>query len=175
VGAAVNAIAAMIITSLITDVAVKVFGEKLGIIIGTIASAVAMNGLSNLANGQGFVVNFGSMTSVANITQLTASVGNVYSKFVYLNAMDTVAATQELVNTYEAESKKISKQYADAFGYGNGIIDPLSLLDSSNVIVEYADTFLSRTLMTGSDIAQMSLEMPGAFAELTLSTDLVLN
>lgn len=175
VGAAANAIAAMIITSVITDVAVEVFGERLGTIIGMVASFVAMNGFGNLTGGQGLTLNFGNMTSVTNIAQLTNAVGNVYSKFVYMDAMDTVKATQEMLQEFEDKSKEISKLYAEKFGYGNGIIDPLMLLDSTNTLVEYSDAFLSRTLMTGTDIARMSMEMPGAFADLTLSTDLMLN
>jgi hypothetical protein len=174
VGAAINAVAGMIISSLIMKASTAVFGKKLGLIIGTIISIAAMNGLGNLANGQGFTINFGNILSAQNLTMLTSSIGNVYAKLVAMNTMDTVQDTQKLIEQYEKDSKRITELFAQNFGYGNGVIDPLQLLDSSQVMVEYADTFLSRTLLTGTDIAEMSMDMLGAFSDITLSNDLPL-
>jgi uncharacterized membrane protein len=106
---------------------------------------------------------------------LTSTVGNVYSKLVALDAMDTIQKSQELVEQYEKDSKRIKDLFAQNFGYGNGIIDPLQLLDSSQVMVEHSDSFLGRTLLTGTDIAQMSMDMLGAFSDITLSNDLPLS
>jgi len=175
VGAAINAIAAMILTSLIMKASIAVFGRKLGMIIGTIVSIVAVNGLNNLANGQGFTINFGNMMSAQNLTMLTSATGNVYAKFIMYDAMDTMENMQELEDTYKQKMKDISKLYAETLGYGNGVIDPLALLDSSNMLIESASTFFTRTLMTGSDIAEMSMGMIEAFPEITLSTDLPLD
>ena len=175
VGAAVNAIAGMIISSLVMKASIAVFGEKLGLIIGTIISIVGMNGLSNLANGQGFTINFGNMMTAQNLTMLTSSIGNVYAQFVTMDAMETMQDAQKLVEQYEKDSKRIKDLFAQNFGYGNGIIDPLQLLDSSQVMVEHSDTFLGRTLLTGTDIAQMSMDMLGAFPDITLSNDLPLS
>lgn len=171
-GAAINAIAAMIVTSLLTKAAIAVFGEKLGTIIGIVASILAANGFSNLASGQGFTINFGNIMTAQNLTMLTSTIGNVYAKFVAFDAMAIVEKTQDLVSEFEKKSKEISELYAENFGYGNGIIDPLNLLDSSNMVVEFSETFLSRTLMTGSDIADLSMNMLGSFADLTLSNKL---
>jgi hypothetical protein len=174
VGAAVNAIAGMIISSLVMKASIAVFGEKLGLIIGTIISIVGMNGLSNLANGQGFTINFGNMMTAQNLITLTSSIGNVYAQFVTMDAMETMQDAQKLVEQYEKDSKRIKDLFAQNFGYGNGIIDPLQLLDSSQVMVEHSDTFLGRTLLTGTDIAKMSMDMLGAFSDITLSNDLPL-
>jgi len=175
VGAAINAIAAMAISSVIMKASIALFGEKLGMIIGTIASIVSANGLANLANGQGMVVNFGNMMSAQNLTMLTSTVGNVYAKFVALEAFETLGKAEDLQKTFDDKQAEIAKLYANNLGYGNGIIDPLALLDSSNMLIETASAFLTRTLLTGSDIAEMSMNMIEAFPELTLSSDLPLD
>lgn len=171
-GAAVNAIAAMVVTSVVMKAAVEVFGEKLGLIIGTVISIIGANGLQNLANGQGFTINFGNMMSAQNLTMLTSSVGNVYAKFVAMSAMDTIEKAQELQQEYEADSQRINELFAQNFGYDNGVIDPMQFVDSSEILVEQPETFLNRTLLTGMDIAQMSLDMLSSFPDITLSNNL---
>lgn len=171
-GAAINAIAAMVISSIIMKVSIAVFGQRLGFIIGTIASIVAMNGMTNLINGQGLTLNFGNMMSAQNLTMLTSAIGNVYARFVALDTMDTMKKTEDLQEELKQKTKEISQLYADTFGYGSGIIDPLALLDSSNMLVERSSQFLDRTLMTGSDIAELSATMLHSFADITLNLDL---
>lgn len=173
-GAAINAIAAMVVTSVIMRASIAIFGEKLGLIIGTIASIVAANGLTNLVNGNGLTINFGNMMSAQNITLLTSSVGNVYAKFVALDTLSTMKDTADLQKEYDSKKQEIEDLFAQNFGYGNGVIDPLQLLDSSQMLIEQSEAFLSRTLMTGTDIAQLSMDMLGSFADITLSNDLAL-
>jgi hypothetical protein len=57
----------------------------------------------------------------------------------------------------------------------NGI-DPMALLNPLPQIsaVEPLDTFLTRTLMTGTDIAGVSLDMISSYADITLTTALPL-
>lgn len=172
-GAAVNAIAAMIITNLVFKAAVGIFGPKLGAIIGTIASVVAMNGFVNFqASGQ-FTINFGNILSASNLTMLTSATGNAIGRVIGANIADIVSKTQEVQAAYEKESKRIADLYAQNFGYGNGVIDPLNLLDGTGFSNETSDSFLTRTLMTGSDIAELSLDMLTHFTDLTLSTELL--
>lgn len=172
VGAAINAIAAMIISSLVMKVSVDIFGARLGAIIGTILSIVANNGLSNLANGQGFTINFGNILSAQNLTLLTSATGNIVTSFIAAGINDTLKKTQDLMDQYKDESKKIAEAYATNIGYGNGVIDPLILVDSSQFVFESSDSFLGRTLMTGSDIAELSISLLTNYTDLTISTDL---
>lgn len=175
VGVTVNAITAMIIGSLLTKGAIAIFGDKLGLVLGIIASVVSMNVMTNLTSGAGAVVNFGNMMSASNIMLLTNSVGNIYAQFTNLDTMGIINKTNDLTEEYKKEAKKISEQFIETFGLGGGIIDPLNLLDNGSILVEYSDAFLARTLMTGTDIADMSLEMISSFAELTLSNKLPLS
>lgn len=174
VGATINVIAGMIISSLIMQASIEIFGEKIGAVLGVIFSAVAMNGFNNFLLTQSVSLNFGNLLSVVNIIQLTSVVGNAVSNYMQADAAGIVKRTQDLVEDYEKESKRIAEKYADEFGYGLGTINPLILTDAANdPLGESPSSFLSRTLMTGSDIAQMSMDMLTHYSELTLSTDLV--
>lgn len=174
-GALANAIAAMIITAIITKGATVVFGEKLGAIIGFIASVIAINGLANLANGGTFVVNFGSLTKADTLLRLTNVASSAYSAYVSASVKDIQQDTRDLLEEYEAESERVSDLYAENIGYGNGVIDPMALTEAGYAYVESLDAFLGRTLLTGSDIAELSKELLSNFTEITLSTDLDLD
>lgn len=62
----------------------------------------------------------------------------------------------------------VNKKYEEMFGTdGFGVIDPMQF-----VSIESLDTFLSRTTLTGSDIAGMSLDMITNFSDMTLDLTL---
>ena len=65
-------------------------------------------------------------------------------------------------------NRQIREQFFEQFGYGGGQIDPMMFVgDKSPVIAESRDTFLARTLMTGSDVAQTSHDLLYDYVELT--------
>lgn len=173
-GAAINAIAAMVISSIIMKASVAIFGDKLGLIIGTIASVVAMNAGANLLGGQGLTVNFGNMMSAANLTTLTSAVGNVVTGLLRISTMNVIEKSQALQEEYKKQMGEVEDAYADLVGYARGIIDPLALSQADNTLVESPSTFLTRTLMTGTDIAQMSMDMLTNMVDITTSNDLPL-
>src|SRR5690606_37323138 len=76
---------------------------------------------------------------------------------------------ERLQEEANAEMKRIQARYLAEFGYGGGQIDPLMYVGNSPVMAESRDTFLSRTLMTGSDIAEMSHSMLNDYTELMLT------
>jgi len=180
VGAAVNAIAAMIISNLVLKGSVAVFGDRLGTIIGTLVIIASGNIAMNLADTGQIALNFGNMMTAQNLTMLATTIGDVYSKFVYFDAMDLAQKNEELLEDYNSEMKNISDLYAENIGYGSGVIDPMMFTEFSDPIgealspTEMPDAFLARTLMTGSDIAELSMEMLANFSKLTLNTDLPL-
>jgi hypothetical protein len=72
--------------------------------------------------------------------------------------------------------KSIEDQMATNFGTSIGPIDMGQITDvSSNnqVTMEPSSVFLTRTLMTGSDIADLSMSMITNFTDLTLNLDLL--
>jgi hypothetical protein len=166
VGAVANAIAAMILTQLISLAANKIFGPKLGAIISVIASVIAINIGTGLLNGQSMAQVWGNLMSASNIINMTSAVGNGIAGYVQASAMDIVAQTQKIIKDYEADSKKYTEQYLKEFGYGTFDFDPNIL--TGNFVMETMDQFMGRTLMTGMDIAEMTNDMLSSFTDLTL-------
>ena len=173
-GAVANAIVAMIVTKLISAGAIAIFGDKLGAIIGAIASIVTLQVGTSFATGSSLAASFSSLARAENIIALTSSVGNGVAGYIRAGAQDTMLKTQKLQDDYETRSKEISDQAEREFGYGRGIIDPLSLTQGGQFALEGPGSFLERTLMTGSDVAEMSLSLLSNFADITLSTELPL-
>lgn len=168
VGAVANAIAAMILVSIITKVSTSLFGDKLGFIVAAVASMVAMNVGTAMSTGASMSTLAGEMVNAQNIMQLTSSVGNGITQYINASTAATMQKAEEVMQQYNTDMMAINKQYEEMFGTaGQGVIDPMQFIS-----MESLDTFLSRTLMTGSDIAGMSLDMVGGFSDMTLNTDL---
>lgn len=167
VGAVANAIAAMVLISIVTKVSTSLFGDKIGFIVAAVASMVAMNVGSALSTGASMSTMMGNMMNAQNIMQLTSAVGNGISQYINASTVDTIREAERIMQQYNTDSKAIQAKYEEMFGTdGMGVIDPMSF-----VSIESLDTFLSRTLLTGSDIAGMSMDMIGGLTDLTLSLD----
>lgn len=59
---------------------------------------------------------------------------------------------------YKSDMLEVQKQYEEMFDAGtNGVIDPLMLTSASQLnLGESQGSFLERTLMCGSDVAELS-------------------
>jgi len=68
------------------------------------------------------------------------------------------------------ELRRVRESYTQQFGYGGGQIDPTMFVgDNSPVMAESRDSFLSRTLMCGNDVAEMSHSLLNDYADLNLT------
>lgn len=172
VGTIANALAAMLLMKLIGAVAVKAFGEKVGTMIGAIAGIVAVAVGSSVINGGTVAQGFASLTTAENLTKLTVAAGNGYAGYMQAAVQETVGETNALLERYNDQSKAIAQQYNDVIGTDRGIIDPMTLTDATQHIYESMDSFISRTLMTGADIAEMSYSLLENFVDITTSTTL---
>lgn len=171
VGAIANAIAAMLIMKILSAAAVLVFGEKIGAIIGAIASTVGIAVAGGLMNGQSMSAIWGNMMSAPNLIGLTQSVGNGIVGYMRASAMEIAADTEKLLDDYNKESKALLEKYVNEFGTGQAVIDPMMFTDVLSAVAEAPSTFFDRTLMTGSDIADMTHDMLTNFTTYTLSLD----
>lgn len=171
VGAVANAIAAMILVSIIQRGAVALFGEKWGAVIGAIAGFVAVKVGSSYMSNQSMSSAFSGMMRAENILKLTDAVGQGYTGYLQASIAEITAQTQDILEEYQKVSKEIQEKYAEQIGYGlaNSSEILTSVLEVGN---ESAASFLQRTLMTGTDVAQMSLDLLANFAEITTSTNL---
>jgi hypothetical protein len=81
---------------------------------------------------------------------------------------------QAMNEKYEAELKKIHDMFVKEFGMGDFHFDPMNLTNvNMGGVTESPQSFLDRTLLTGTDIAQMSIDMLHNFTDTTLSVDTI--
>lgn len=173
VGTVIVQLMTMIISKILAKVATAVLGEKFGAIFAAVATFAAVAFGTGLANGQSLSAIWSGMMSAPNLINLSMALGNGIAGYASASAKEFQQKTQEVLKEYAVESKQISQLFAETIGYGTGVINPMGLTDSSvGNVRETEAQFLSRTLMTGTDIAEMSMDMLTDFAELTLSTDL---
>jgi hypothetical protein len=82
------------------------------------------------------------------------------------NAQSTIQAAQDYARQTQEEISKIQEASKATFGYAGAVIDPGSMMSTTEVMIaEGPDTFLTRTLLTGSDIAEMSHDMLSEFSQ----------
>ena len=173
VGAVANAIAGMILGAILARVATKVFGNSiLGQVIAVVA--VIMIGNYQTAGSTGtslsFAESFGSLMRAENLLKLGMSAVNGFSEYINTSTMNILQEAEALREAYSAESRRIQEMYVEQFGAGK-VIDPMAFTTAGQGKVESMDTFLSRTLMTGMDIAETTHSMLSEFAQLTLTLD----
>ena len=169
--ATIFVLASMVITNLITKAAISIFGEKWGAIIGAIVSVIALNVGSAVAAGQSLATAFSGLMSAQNILALTNALGQGYAGYINAATAELAQQNQAVLDRYETESRRIREAWAKNLGTGRAILDPFELTEAFEINVESMDSFLQRTLLTGSEIAGMSLDMLTNFAQITLSTD----
>lgn len=166
-GAIANAIASMVLSTLIMKGSQKLFGDKLGSIIGSIVSFAAMQYGQQYATHGNFDVDWSSLMRADNLIRLTNAVGSAYTQ--WLNA-DLQSIQGEMVKAEEEHSEEmgqIQKAMDDLMGPMAGLIDPMLLTDSALVYPESSETYLNRTLLTGSDIAELSFSMIENFPDMS--------
>lgn len=165
-GSIANALAALVLTTMITKLTenMGVFGAIIGAVLGIVLTGA----IQNLVSGGGFFFDFSQLMRADNILKLLDAAGQGYAAYVQ-SSVDGMQ--QDLIKHQEdanKELKRIREQFFEQFGYGGGQIDPMMFVgDNSPVIAESRDTFLARTLMTGSDVAQMSHDLLHDYVELT--------
>ena len=171
-GFIVNYVAAAIVTNLIMKAATHVFGVKIGTIIGTIVSIATLQVGNSLLSGQSIAASFGKMMSSINLLKLTIPIGNAYANYLGSVTKDLQIQSQKLNDEFTSKSKEIEDKYKEMFGDGVMLFDPKLLTEHNAVLGETPSAFLERTLMTGGDIVDMSLDMLHNFVDITLSTEL---
>lgn len=170
VGAAINAIAAMFIMQMTQGFATAMFGAEFGAIIGMVLGFVIMSGMSNLFSTGSFTVNWGNLISIDNIMKFTDALGRGYQAHVANNIAKMGEELTEFTNWAENEMRKIQDKMLEMFGIGNLATDMSQmLLDAAKIYNESPNTFMTRTMMTGTDMAELSNGMITNFAALSLT------
>jgi hypothetical protein len=168
VGSVVNALAAVILSTLLEKTlgGLGVLGSVLSalvmILAGQVAGAFQSGGLS--------AIDWTQVLRVDNLLKLTQAVGQGFAKELQTDAINMQNDLTNIIENAKRETAKIQQAYFNEFGYGAGTIDPFMFVDGApEPRFESSDTFLTRTLMTGSDIAEMSRELVYEFPALSLT------
>jgi hypothetical protein len=173
VGAIANALAAMVLFQVVDYALVQVFGAKIAAIIEMVATVVIIaNG--GLDFSKGFHAHFEQLMKVENLIKITDAVAGGVSRVIAAGVQETLQKTQDVLEQYNTAAKQIQDKYMELNGVFQGGIDPMFLMDAASSSIETADTFLGRTLMTGSDIAELTNTLVTNFSDLTLATRLPL-
>ncbi|MFP3556413.1 hypothetical protein SB861_37720 [Paraburkholderia sp. SIMBA_049] len=175
VGFAITMIAAMIVSKILGYAAKKLFGEKIGAIIGAIATVVVMVVGGTMAGGGTWAEGLSQLTAPQNLLQLTAAVAQGVNQYVATETKDVLQQTNELLEKYNADMQSVADKYGSVIGSNLAYFDPMQLTDVSApptpghaYVYEPADSFLNRTLMTGSDIAELNSTLIEQYVSLTL-------
>lgn len=173
-GATINAIVGMIVATLVTNLATGIFGDQIGGLIATVAM-LFIGQVSSQISATGtfsFSTMWGDLMKADTLMHLTDALGKGVSGLVNGDSQKLGAELQDFTKMAQNESKKIQQAFYSEFGTGNSGIDPLMFVaDSSKILTESSDTFLTRTLMTGSDIAELSKDLLNNFSEYSLKLE----
>lgn len=175
VGSIANAVAAMILTQILTMGASAIFGEKIGMIVGALASIIAINVGTGLQAGQSLTLSISELSTAENLMKLTVAAGRGISGYIDDATKATVDSTQDLLAENASALAEVERLWEQNLGFGNAVIDPTILTDvtrTSSFHPEPSAVFLDRTLMTGSDIAELTNNMLSNFVAMTITTQL---
>ncbi len=155
-GAIANAVGAAIVASMLTKVSVAAFGEDIGKLVGFIASAITINMMSSTGSFS-LADSWAQMTKADNLLKLTMSGVQEYGNYMQGQAMEINAQTQALLLEADTAMKDLNKLMQELLGDTG--VDPSTITDAMRYATENPEQFLSRTTMTGTDIAELSIKL----------------
>ena len=169
VGAVVNAIAAIVLSQVLSSAAVAVFGEKWGALVAVIASFIIGGMTGNFHTTGSFTMNWGMLSRADVLLSITDAVAQGVQGHAAGEIADLAEQMEALTEDYEVDMDEISQLFME-LGYSAVVVDPLMWMgqENSGKSFESSDTFIQRTLLTGSDIAELTLTMVSDFSELSL-------
>lgn len=169
VAAAICAALSVVASALIMPLIMKAVSAILPKAIAQVVTAVIV--IVAVAYGQaalaGQVFTYGSICTVQTAFVLMNSVGNAYATLRQEATNNMLGQMTDMMKTFEEKMEEISSYSEKLFGT-SGFWNRLT----NDVCVETPDQYLTRTLMTGSDIAQTTMDLVYDFADNTLSLDL---
>ena len=156
-GGAVSMLAGLVLTQMITGLATLIFGDKLGSLIGSIISIAVGSIVTGMTQGQSFLGATKGLVSAEGVIAMTSSVGNGLQEYYQISAQQKVNKLRDFMEESQKELKSIwdknqrlIEKYESEFGRNSFIFNRWSSPDES------MDTFTTRTLLLGSDIAAIT-------------------
>jgi DNA-binding ferritin-like protein (Dps family) len=165
-GAAINAIVMTTVMAVIQEIAAKL--GPLGAIFAAIAGIVMGGMVAGQMTGQGF--SFDIFLRADNLLKLTNATINAYSLHTQAKTQDIYGQMRDLDEQYKKQKREIDALMYEFTGFSSGF-DPTILTEVLKNASETRDAFNQRTLMTGSDIAELTQQMIGSFANSSLDLE----
>jgi hypothetical protein len=180
IAAAVNMVVAIVVTSILSKVATKAFGEKWGGIIGTIASIFVMQGLnsqfgsSGAGASNGWADAYRELMKPNNLMKVAQAIGEGMQAGVAAKLQKYHDETQAIIADYEAESERIAQLFMENIGDGSSvdIVKIQQMVAAFDYRKEWPNEFLQRTLLVGSDVVELAQSMVDDFATITTTLEL---
>lgn len=150
IGAAVNSIAGMLILQIISDVSVSLFGKEVGLIV----SAVLSLGFTTAISGKSIHELFNANT----LLSLTKAAGDSYQVHLQKKYKDLNNELINLDKQSDALNKLISSKGSELFGSTGIDLDIVRnqiLRDKYPYVAEVHEDFITRTMLSGSDIVNI--------------------
>jgi hypothetical protein len=168
IAAAVDVIAGILISYLISMVANELFGPKWGPLIGAIVSFVFSFGM-----------NMGSITEAISALSepntwiaLATATGNGVAGYVQGQAIQVAEETAKMLQEISEQSAEVQRKYNELMGTSNNGIDLGVLNQYRSDLTERPADFFARTLVTGSDIVEITLKQIADFTRNNLKLEL---
>ena len=171
--AAINAIAGLIVSRIVSAAAVSLLGEEIGMVVAAIVSMVAVGAMNSYFAGQ--PVNLLDSFNSVNLLKLAGTVSGDLAKHYQQQAVALQKEAQNYAAEFEKESEKLNKLFSEEFN-NRAYIDPIEFYQrimESAPMYETPDQFFARTLMTGSDVSNLSLS--GLGEVINLDNNLILS
>lgn len=160
----------MILMNIIAKVSIGLFGEKWGAVIAVIVSFIAMN-WSNIASMAGTVATNGLSTIITaqNLLQATTLLANAYGAYAMGQMTEIQKKAMGLWTEYDEQMKHIEELSRANLNSNLDMIDIQGYTDSTfTQLFESYDSFITRTLLTGSDICNITAGLVENFSDVGL-------
>lgn len=172
-GSLANTLASAIVTALIMRGSTSLFGDKLGKIIGIIASVYALKVGTDFQKTGSFDFNVAkmmpSLSSASDIMQLSSNAIKGLNMYMENAIEKETKKTEDIFKEYSAKISEYENDPELNQGLGaNAMTASLVQEALATNLAEPADVFLTRTLMTGSDIVDFTLDFIHNFATISL-------
>lgn len=165
--ATLTVLAGMIIMNLLTPAFIDAFGETWGRILIVIASMYAAGQLK-----------FESLSKMATLSAQSildgiTAVGKLYKAYAEGEVVGLSEELAKATEEYKAKMETLEEMTKRLLGTNNvidlqGYIESTTTLQNSELLRETPTTFLGRTLLSGSDVVEMTQGLIGEFANISL-------
>lgn len=165
VAATMYVLTMMVLMNILMKVAVKAFGPTWGPIIVAVLAIMSSN-YANTGSAFGTAASNSSMISAQNIIQASSTIVNAY---VAHEMKGISTELDKLASDYKTGMAKIEELTTELLGTNLDMLDVQGFTQAAYTMnYEMPDTFLGRTLLTGSDVCNITTGLIENFADVGL-------